>query len=73
MTVREIVNKIKVSKPKISLINHMDTPSNTTCTSMLEIADSGANIHLARQSTPAIAPVVIDNEMKARLPDGSTM
>ena len=40
---------------------------------MLEIADSGMNIHLARQATPKTAPVIMDNEMKARLPYGSTM
>ena len=40
---------------------------------MLEISDSGENIHLARQSTPTMAPVIMDNEMKERLPDGSTM
>ena len=40
---------------------------------MLAIADSGANIQLARQSTPTMTPVIMDNEMKERLPDGSTM
>ena len=40
---------------------------------MLEIADSDANIHLARQATPTVAPILMDNEIKAKLPDGSTM
>ena len=40
---------------------------------MLAIADSGANIHLARQATPTMAPVIMDNEMKARLLYGITM
>ena len=40
---------------------------------MLAIADSGANIHLSRQATPTMAPVIMYNEMKSRLPDGSTM
>ena len=40
---------------------------------MLAIADPGANIHLTRQSTPTISPVIMENEMKARLPDGITM
>ena len=40
---------------------------------MLAITNSGANIHLARQATPTMAPVIMENETKARLPDGSTM
>ena len=40
---------------------------------MLAIADSDANIHLAKQSTTRMAPVIMSNEMTARLPDGSTM
>ena len=56
-----IDNKIKISNPKISLINHIDTPPNSTSTNMLAIADSGATIHLERQSTPTMAPVIMDN------------
>ena len=51
----------------------MDTPSNPTCISMIAIADSGVNIHPAIQATPTIAPIIMDNEMKANLPDGRTM
>ena len=40
---------------------------------MLAIADSGENIHPARQATPTIALVIMNNEMKSRLPDGRTM
>ena len=68
-----IYNKIKISNPKISLTNNIDAPPNTTSTNMLSIVDSGVNIHLSRQSTPATAPVIMNNKMKARLPDGSTM
>ena len=40
---------------------------------MIEIVEYGANIHIARQSTPTMAPVMRENETKARLPDGSAM
>ena len=53
-------NRIKISNPKIILINHINTPPNPTSTTMLTIADSGENIHLARQATPTMAPVIID-------------
>ena len=68
-----IVNKIEMSNPKISLINYIDTPPNPNSTNMLEIVESGASIHLSRQSTPTMAPVMIDNDIKSRLPDESTM
>ena len=50
-----IENKIRISNPKISLLNHINTPQNATSTNMLVIADFGDNIHLARQDTPKIA------------------
>ena len=68
-----IDNNIKISNPKVSLLNHVDTPPNSTSTNMLAIEDSGENIHLARQATPTMAAVIMDNEMKLRLTDGSTM
>ena len=37
---------------------------------MIAMTDSSANIHLARQATQIIAPVLMDNEIKARLTDG---
>ena len=40
---------------------------------MLEIADSGAKTHLLKKSNPTMAPLIMANDMKARLPDGSTM
>ena len=40
---------------------------------MLEIADSGANIHLAKQASTKMAPVIMSNEMTARITYGSTM
>ena len=68
-----IDNKIKISNSKISLIDHIDTPPNPSSTNMLAIADSGENIHLSRQATPTMDPLIMENEIKARLPDGSTM
>ena len=40
---------------------------------MVAIANSGANIHLARKNVPTMSSVIMDNEMKTRLPDGITM
>ena len=40
---------------------------------MLAVVDSGANIHISRQATPTMAPVIMEHEMKEILPDGSTM
>ena len=40
---------------------------------MLAISDSSANIYLGRKATPTMAPVIMDNELKEILPDGSTM
>ena len=68
-----MVNKIEISNPKISLIDYIDNPPNTTSNNMLEISDSGENIYQARQATHTMAPVMMENEMKARLPDGSNM
>ena len=56
-----IYNIIKMSNPKLSLINHIDTPPNPNSPYMLAIADSDANIHLARQATPTMDPVIMDN------------
>ena len=59
-----IVNKIEFSNPIISLINYIDAAPNSISTKMLAIADSGVNIHLARQATPKMSPIVMENEMK---------
>ena len=40
---------------------------------MLVITDSGANINLAKQATATMSPIIISNEMTARLPDGIIM
>ena len=62
-----------MSNPKISLINHIDTPPNPTSTNMLEIVYLGANIYLERQATPTTYPVMMENEMKERISYGSTI
>ena len=69
----EIFNKIEIIKPKISLINYIDTPPTPNITNILAITDSGANTHLARQATPKMDPVIMEYWMKAILPDGITM
>ena len=61
-----------MSNPKISLINCIGNPPNPPSNNILEISDSGANIHLAKQATTTMAPVIMSNEMTARIPDGST-
>ena len=53
-------------------MKYSGTPPNPTNTNMIATVDSGANIHLARQATATMALVTIENEMKARLPDGNT-
>ena len=40
---------------------------------MLAIKDSGANIHLEKNSPLQMTPVVTENDINARLPDGRTM
>ena len=70
---RAIFNKIEISNPTISLMNYIDTPPILTSNNMLAIVDSGANIHLEKQATPAMPLVMMVNDMKAILPYGSTM
>ena len=67
------MNKIEIINPKISLINCINTTPIPTSNNMLEITDSGENIHLSKQATTIIAPVTISNEMTERIPDGITM
>ena len=62
-----------MSNPKIILINQINTPPNLNSTTMLAIADSGANIHLSRQATPTMDSLIMYHEMKARILDESTM
>ena len=68
-----IFNKIEIINPKISLINFIDTPPNPNSNNIISIADSGANIHLEKQATPPMDPEFMEYDMKARLPDVSTM
>ena len=63
------MNKIEISNPKTTLTNCIDTPPNTS-NNMLAIADSGANIHLEKQATTTMAPIIMSNKMTARLPYG---
>ena len=67
------MNKIEISHPKISFKNCIDTPPITTIKNMLKIAYSGANIHLTKQATTSMAPVIMSNEMTERPPNGITM
>ena len=55
------MNKIEISNPKISLINFIDNPHNSPSDKMLAIADSGANIHLSKQATTIMAPILMSN------------
>ena len=67
------MNKIEISNPNISLINYINNPPNTPSNNMLTIADSGANIHLAKQTTNTMDSVIMSNEMIARIPGCNTM
>ena len=67
------MNKIKMSSTKFSLFKNIGTPPNSPRKYTLEIADSDVNIHLANESTPTMDPVIISNNMTARLPDVSTV
>ena len=67
------MNKIETSNSKISLIPCTDTPPNPPSNNMLSIAESGTNIHLAKQPTTTMVPVIISNYMTTRLPYESTM
>ena len=40
---------------------------------MLEITDSGANIHLSKQDTTTMTPVIMSNEITERLTYGRKM
>ena len=72
MTVTGDSKKIEISNPEISSVNNIDTQHNPTSNNMIVIADSSANIHLAKQAIHTMAPVIMENETKARIPIGST-
>ena len=62
-----------MSNTKISLMNCIGTPTYSPGNNTLEISDSGANIHLSKQSTTTTTHVIISNEMTVRLQDVITM
>ena len=53
------MNQMKISTPKITLINNIGTPPDSPINYTLEIVDSGANIHLGNQDTQTMAPVIM--------------
>ena len=63
MTVRGIMNKIKMINTKISLINNTGTPPNSPRKSTPTITDSGANIHQANEATQTMSPVIISKKL----------
>ena len=67
------MNKIEIGDPKISLIHFIGTPPNPPSNNILAIIDLGANIHVAKQATTTMSPLIMPNEMTAKLPDGITM
>ena len=67
------MNKIKISTPRISLINNIGNPSNYPKKYTLEMAESGVNIHISNEATPRMALVIISKNMTARIPHGSKM
>ena len=68
-----ITNKIQISNPKIFLMNFIGTPPDSPINNILSIAESGTNIHPEKLDTTTMDPVIIWNEMTARLLYGSTM
>ena len=67
------MNKIKMSTHKISLINNIGTPPNSTIKYTPANSESGANIHLSNKSTPTMPIVIMSKELILWLIDGSTM
>ena len=62
-----------MSTPKVSLINNIGNPPNSPSKQTRAISDSGADIHLSKQSTTTMSPFIMSNYMVENLPDGSTM
>ena len=67
------MNKIKVSTSKLSLINNIGNPPNSPSKHTISIADSGVSIHLSKQDTTTMVPVIMPKDMTEKLPYGSTM
>ena len=63
------MNEIKMSTPKISLIDNIGTPPNYPRKYTLAISDSGANIHLENEITVIMSPVILSKDMTVRPPD----
>ena len=68
-----IIDKIGINNPKFSLINCIGNQPNSNSKNTLEIKESGANIHLSKQSSTTMPPSIISNGMTARLPYGITV
>ena len=62
-----------MSTTEISLINNTGNRPNSPRKHTLEISESGANIHLANESTPTMAPVITSKDMTARITNGNKM
>ena len=58
------MNKNKVINPKLSLINNIGTPTNSSSKHTLAISDSGMNIYLSKQDTPTMEQVIMSNGMR---------
>ena len=67
------MNKIKISTPKISLINNIGTQTNYPSKYTLSIVDSVKNVNLANKATSTMVPVIMSKYMAARLLDGIVM
>ena len=66
------MNQMKIITPKITLINNTGTSSHSPIKYTLEIADSGAHIHLVNKDTPTMDQVIMSKEVKERLLHGRT-
>ena len=67
------MTKIKITTPKISLIDNIGPPPNSSGNYTQTVSDLGVNIHIENEAVPTMDPVIISNNMTARLPDVSTV
>ena len=56
------MGRIGINNPTISLIYFINTPPNPPSNNMLSITESGAKIHLVKQSTTTMAPVILSDK-----------
>ena len=68
-----IVDKPKISLPKISLTYNIETPYNSPFNTNIVILYYGDNIHFSNIATPITALVKCEHTMEARLPYVITM